>query len=272
LTIVGLASIELGITRDTGGVGVRAYTSVLSHVLLMLEEIDRLATPGQASRPEWAVRGMSETETEFRLSLLPRTLPRKRDLESLSKPPLALVEGVQRLAVIPEIPRLFSEGVVLRLDHVGQQIGRGGITGLTVTCANGTRTPDVALTDEVKQHARQAVETASIAWSSVVGVLDVISSRRERRQIGLLTDEGRAVVCDVRTVPRDTVLAAFERRVVAAGVLKRNARGQAVRLDVESLEVLGAEPTVRARDLLGAAPDVTNGLSNDDFMAGLRDR
>jgi hypothetical protein len=182
------------------------------------------------------------------------------------------VAGVKVLADAPEIPRLFSEEVVQRVDRVGQQIGHSGITGLTVTSVNGSRTPDVALTDAVKQNARQAVETASIAWSSVVGVLDVISARRQRRQIGLLTDEGRAVVCNTGTLPREQVFAAFERRVVASGLLKRNARGQAVSLDVETLETLPQRLPMGAGDLLGAAPNITGGLTNEEFMAALRDR
>lgn len=49
-------AVEVGITGTDGGIGIRAYTQLLSHVRFMLEEIDRLAAPGDLSRPEWAVR------------------------------------------------------------------------------------------------------------------------------------------------------------------------------------------------------------------------
>lgn len=266
-----MSAVELGIRRDAGGVSVRAYTQLLTHVLAMLEEIDRLATPGRVGRPEWAVRSVSESASTLRMTLLPRTLPRHRDLDSLSVPPQALVSGVEALAEVPEIPRLFSATVVSRVDEVGQQVGRRGVAGVLMASVNGGRTAEVPLTEEVQRNARRAVEPSSISWSSVVGILDVISARRERRQIGLLTDRG-AVVCNVQNLSRDLVFRAFERRVVAAGLLKRNARGQAVRLDAESLEILSDKPSASARDLLGAAPNVTGGLSDEEFMGRLRDR
>src|SRR6266516_6651987 len=117
-----MSAVELGIRRDAGGVSVRAYTRLLTHVLAMLEEIDRLATPGRVARPEWAVRSVSESASTFRMTLLPRTLPRRRDLESVSVPPRALVSGVEALAGQPEIPQLFSANVVSHVDEVGQQV------------------------------------------------------------------------------------------------------------------------------------------------------
>jgi hypothetical protein len=241
---VALAAVEVGITGADGGIGVRAYTQLLSHVRVMLEEIDRLATPGSISRPEWAVRSAEMTDSVFKVVLLPRTLPRRRDPDSLSVPPMALVEGVRSLANLPEIPHLFSEPVVSHVEDAS-----------------------------VRENARRAVLPASVAWSSVVGVLDVISARREKRRVGLLTDQGRAVLCNVQNVPRDQLFDAFEKKVVAAGSLRRNSRGQPVRLDVESLDVLPPiGPLVSARDLLGAARGVFEPLSSEEFMAVLRDR
>lgn len=266
------AAVEVGITAADGGVAVRAYTQLLRHVLVMLEEIDRLAVPGDVARPEWAIRSAVTVSDEFRVILLPRTLPKQRDPDSLSIPPLALVDGVRSLADAPEIPRLFSEPVVSHVDQLGHQIGRRGITGVTMTSVNGQRSSGAAVTEAVRQNARRAVEPVSAAWSSVVGVLDVISARREKRRIGLLTSEGRAVVCNVQQLPNDLVFEAFEKKVVAAGILRRNGRGQAVSLDAESLEILPTEQRVTARDLLGAAPDVTGPLTINEFMAVIRDR
>ncbi len=264
--------MEVGITSADGGVAVRAYTRLLNHVLVMLEEIDRLAAPGNIARPEWAVRSARDEGPQLIVTLLPRVVPERRDAASLSVPPLALVDGVRSLATNPEIPPYFSEPVVTRVDQIGQQIGRRGIVGVAMAGVNAERTPEAPVTEVVRQNAHSAIEPASTAWSSVVGVLDVISARREKRRIGLLMDEGRAVLCNVQALPRDVVFQAFERRVAAAGLLRRNARGQAVRLDVESLEVLPSERLVGAQELLGAAREVTGGLTDQDFMAVLRDR
>lgn len=64
-----------------------------------------------------------------------------------------------------------------------------------------------------------------------------------------------------------------EKRVAAAGRLRRNSSGQPVRLDVESLEPLPLlEPVVSARDLLGAGRGIIEPSDARDFMAVLRDR
>jgi hypothetical protein len=270
---VALAAVEVGITGEDGGIAVRAYTQLLSHVRLMLEEIDRLAAPGEVSRPEWAVRSAATRGSTFTVVLLPRTLPRRRDPDSLSIPPMALVDGVRLLASAPEIPPLFSEPVVSHVDKVGGQIGKSGIAGVSMISVNDNRSPEAPVTEAVRENARRAVQPASVAWSSVVGVLDLISARREKRRVGLLTDQGRAVVCNVEQLPKELVFEAFEKRVIAAGCLRRNSRGQPVRLDVETLEILAVEPPrVSARDLLGAARGIIEPSSNEGLMAVLRGR
>jgi hypothetical protein len=269
---VALAAVEVDIAVADGGVAVRAYTQLLNRVRFMLEEIDRLAAPGDAARPEWAITSARTTGLRFSALLLPRTLPKRRDPDSLSIPPVALVDGVRSLANIPEIPRLFSEPVVSHVSQVGQQIGKSGIMGVSMASVNGDRS-SAPVTEAVRLNARRAVEPASVAWSSLVGILDVISARREKRRVGLLTEQGRAVTCDVQRLPREVLFEAFERRVVVGGRLRRNSRGQPVRLDVDSLEILPhLESYVGARDLLGIGRGIIKPEENDDFMAMLRDR
>jgi hypothetical protein len=270
---VALAAVEVEITGADGGIGVRAYTQLLGHIRFMLEEIDRLAVSGNVSRPEWAVRSANTTGSTFRVVLLPRTLPKRRDPDSLSIPPLALVEGVRSLGSVPEIPHLFSEPVVSHVDKVGEQIGKSGVAGVCVISVNGDRSPEAPVDDAVRQNAQRAVQPVSVAWSSVVGVLDVISARREKRRVGLLTDQGRAVLCNVQSLSKEQLFDAFEKRVVAAGRLRRNSRGQPVRLDVESLDILpSVGPLVSARDLLGAARGIIQPSNGEELMAVLRDR
>ena len=268
-----LAAVEVGITGADGGVGIRAYTQVLTHVRGMLDDIDRLAEPGDISRPEWAVRWAATADGAFRIRLLPRSLPRQRNAASLSVPPVALVEGVRTLGQAAEIPRLFSEAVVGKVAKIAAQIGKSGVTAVQFASINGHRSAEAPVTPVVQANARSAISPASLAWSSVTGVLDVISARSDTLKVGLLTDQGQAVACDVRSIAEETVLRSFNRRVVAAGILHRNSIGQPVRLVAESVEILSREaPAVSARELLGAGRGVIEPSDNEQFMAVLRDR
>lgn len=67
-------TVELLLAQQPGGVAIRSYTSLLDQILLALEELDRVAVPGRASRPEWAVRDISTAAGQLRLLLSPRTL------------------------------------------------------------------------------------------------------------------------------------------------------------------------------------------------------
>jgi hypothetical protein len=271
---VAQAAVEVKITASDGGVAIRAYTRLLDNVRSMLEEIDRVVAPGSHELPEWAVRSAVGHGSQHRVTLLPRTPAKASSLgvDAWSASPVALVDGIASLAIEPEIPRYFSQPVVERVEKIGQQVGHRGIIQVAVTTFNGSRSPDAVVTPEVRRNAREAVEPASTAWSSLTGILDVISARREKRRIGILTDQGRAVQCNVRQISRQELFDAFERRVVVSGRLRRNARGQAVWLDVETLETLPTHREVRARDLLGAARNLLSPVNQEEFMAVLRDR
>jgi hypothetical protein len=61
--------------------------------------------------------------------------------------------------------------------------------------------------------------------------------------------------------------AAWNKRVVAGGILTRNAAGQAVRLDLEELILLPDETEqISAWNLLGIDPDYTGALSTDEYL------
>jgi len=265
-------TVELLLAQQPGGVAIRSYTSLLDQILLALEELDRVAVPGRASRPEWAVRDISTAAGQLRLLLSPRTLPRARGEETLARAGSALVAGVLALSEEPEIPILFSETTVLRVDAIGSRIGHGGVAGVGLTSINGVTSDTAYVSEAVQRNAAEAVEPATVAYSSLIGKLDVISARRERRRIGLLTEAGRPVLCDVQRLPRQIILDAFEQRVLVSGRLRRNSRGQPVRLDVDAIEEVTEPAPVLARDLLGAAPELTDGLSTEDYMAVVRGR
>ena len=136
---------------------------------------------------------------------------------------------------------------------------------------NGSRGASAQIDTHVQLNARAAVEPVSLAYSSMTGVLDVISSRRERRRVGLLTDTGRPIICNVDRLDKQVIIGAFEHRVIVSGLLKRNGAGQPVRLDADALELIEARPVVRARDLLGIIPS-SSGTGYADAMNKIRRR
>jgi hypothetical protein len=67
-------------------------------------------------------------------------------------------------------------------------------------------------------------------------------------------------------------LAAFDKRVIVSGLLRRNGRGQPVRLDVDQLELAPKSESISASELVGAAMDLGGELSATEFVARQRGR
>lgn len=261
--------LELRIERDSFGVALTAYTSLFQQVSAMLQEIDRHVLPGRVPRLTWAVRDTYTETGTLVVSLSPRKQPTRRPLGTNVVTTQALIDGVRVLEQTPEIPRYFDENSVQRVVNVGDRLGRDGITGLAVAMGD-----DVARIDQsVQVNAREAVTEASSSFSSVVGRLDQVSVRRGRRRVGLLTDVGRAVTCEVDRLDEGMVLASFDTRVVVSGLLRRNGLGQPVRLEAEAIEPAPprAKP-VSVDDLVGVAAKLWPGLSNDEVMDQVRER
>lgn len=258
-----------------GGVPARAYATVLQQVTFALEEIDRITHPTPATRPAWSVTRTDWSASSGPLLLLtPDADPKRRSTEDISKPARTLVDGVLTLSGVPEIPDGFSEGVIERIGNVRRQIdGRDrSLHAVTLVSVNGTRSTPAEVSEVVGRNAKAAVTGTSYAYGSLVGTLDVISARRHKRRIGLLPDHGSAVTCNVDKLPDDMVVGSFNKRVVVGGLLRRNSRGQVVRLDADHLELAPRRPAVRAADLVGAVPDLGDGLSVSDYLARQRGR
>lgn len=248
--MAGVLEISLG-TAD-GWVTPRSYGVVLDQLNHSLEELDRLAEPVRKRRAVWRVVNTGWKTNGPTISLRPDVARDQRSTADLLRPSLALVGGVRRLRVEPEIPQHFSEGLMTRIANVAGQISRPG-TGLTAVSIRTVGVDDApaAIDDAVRSNVTRAVESASIAYGSVVGTLDLISTRGKHDRVGLLSDLGPPINCVVDSIPRGEFLTRLDQRVIVAGLIKRNGRGQIVRIDADTVEPAPALPPLRAADFLG---------------------
>ncbi len=255
------------IGRDAGGVSVRTYVQLFQQIIAALEVVDRLHFPGRMHRLDWAVQSTTSEDDTLVAHLAPRSVSSRRPINSVDMTAAALVNGVAVLEHTPEIPRYFDERVIDRVRMVGDRLGQHGVRSIGVS--NQDR--HASIDDDVRRNAREAITEASSAYSSLVGRLDVISNRRDRLRVGLLTDQSRAVICEVDRLDRRLVLDHFDKRVVVAGLLRRNALGQPVKLEAESIEVLPPqEPRASAYELLGLMAD--DPRSTEQVMDDVRGR
>ena len=266
-----LQGIEVIVDGARREVEVGRYTKVLNDTVWLLQQIDRLAYQ-QAPRLHWAIADTSSNGV-FRARLVPRTIPSKRPALSAHVPPQALVEGLASLAERAEIPDLFTEASVQRVDKLGEPTG--GIRGVQLASISdsGSVGEPVRVDEALRQHARSAIAPQEKSVGSVSGLLDVLNARRRGVVRGSIFNARtrRAVTCLIPATRIDEVTSAFGHKVLVGGPLTRNELGQVIHIELVDLEVQPDDfrvPTVD--EILGIDPEWTGGLSIDDYLARVR--
>jgi hypothetical protein len=245
-----------------------AYTTVLNQVRLALDELDHLVLPGRQPRVEWGIGEMSTDNGVHVARLVPLEIPRHRDLFSVALAPSGFVEGVQLLNEVPEIPSPFNVGMVERVGRIAEQIGHGNIEHVQLASVNG-HALETVVTRGTASNIRAAVKTVRQSNGSVIGTLDVLSARGRSAGAQILNEATRTAVT-VRPgeqISHQKLRDAWEHRVLARGLLHRNAAGQVTKIDVEDLELLAPRRQQSPRALLGLAPSATGNLSTDEYLA-----
>ena len=155
-------------------------------------------------------------------------------------------------------------------------LDKGALTGLWTGLLGVEKVGDyVALDGDVVKQARSAVKQAEVSIGSITGSLDAIKKVRNGVRATIYDPvRHRAVTCSAGLQMADDIRKAWDHRVTLRGRITRNAYGQPIRMTVNSLEVLPDDDSNRApvRDLHGALPDMTGGLSVSGFLDRARRR
>lgn len=264
--------IEVSLDGARGDVEVSRYARALTDTVWLLTHIDRLAVRETQARLRWTIADTSANGV-LRARLTPRTIPDKRPAETVAVSPRALVDGLMALTERPEIPDLFTEASVHRVDRLGEPTG--GVRGITLApvTADGDVGQPVPITETVREHARAAVAPRETSTGSVVGVLDVLNARSRGRIKGSIYNARtrHAVTCVVPADHSSQFVEAFGRKVLVGGLLTRNELGQVISIEVAELQILPEDfrtPTVD--ELLGIDPGWTGDLSTAQYLARVR--
>lgn len=241
----------------------------LNEVVSSLQEIDRIHLL-RGTRATWVMADMDRQAEDLILRLEPRNVPVKRD--DMMVPAEALVRGATTLTQQPVVPELFAPKTVTRLGTLAEP--RGGIQSVSLATYNGQTNKEVVLSDPVRENAAAAVKPFEVAYGSVSGTLSGVRDARGKTVRVTVRDTiGRQAIEGI--VPEsmaEDLRSAWRHRVVLSGKVRRNARGQAIRIDVDRLELLPEGNTGRpsTEALLGVGADWLGGMTVDDFLREVR--
>ncbi|UUN28585.1 hypothetical protein [Streptomyces sp. FIT100] len=271
ITDIGGAALEVRITPSHQRLDLQAYTSILSEVRKSLEEVDRIAIPARTPRMQWAIKDMSMRQ-DVRILLVPKVIPNKRAISTLSVPTEGLVSGVRSLSRVAEIPAYFTDATVHRVEQIGKHVRSGDVDRVSVA---SMRIPtEAAVVDQATTiNAARAIEPVKKSFSSVTGVLEVLEHRTGRSPRAFLRVDGskHGVRVEAREDQSSLLREAWGERVLAEGLLKRNILGQPVSLVLDTIENAPDRGNALSPwELLGVDPDFTEGLSTEEYIRRVR--
>ncbi len=252
----------------------RAEVSRVAHtlntVVWSLREIDRVHLL-RGTRATWVMADMERDAHDLVMRLETRFVPANRDHDDMLVPAVALVEGAEVLQREPTVPRLFAPSTVQRLASLAAPAG--GVQGVTLATYNGALNSRVELTDGLRVHASQAVKPFEVTHGSVSGMLSGLRDTKKKSLRVTVRDENGKQAVDgfVPEAMTEELRHAWRHRVLLSGKVKRNSRGQAIRIDVDRIERLpegnAGRPSTEA--LLGAGANWLDGLTVDQLLEEL---
>lgn len=251
---------------------VTRFTKTLDEIVRSLREIDRVYLM-RGTRATWVMADLRHDHDEMVVRLEARASTSARTAEDMLVPVMAFVAGAASLNEVAVIPRLFSPTTVERLASLAE--AKQGVQSVSVAAYNGQVGPRVALSDSVREHAREAVRPFEISYGSISGVLDLVGTSHRQRgmRLSIYDPAGRQAV-DGFVAERlaEELRLMWRHRVLAGGKIKRNRRGQVIRIEVDRIERLPDDDRGRpdTDQVLGMAPDWLNGQSVDQYLREVR--
>lgn len=268
--MTALTALDVQVTQSEQKPDLNRFIATLGGLSKALLDVDRAATPGRVPRPRWLVDDLRHEGEHFHVQLTAAPV-NKRDMESLLRPVTALVSGIRELREQPELPPFYSETTIDRLIVVAKP--REGIQEVALAPVNGQVGPYEALDERVLDNARSAVKEAERSIGSITGTLTGLKTTKQGLRIAIHDPVARRTINGTSTLSlAEELRLSWNHRCILRGRIARNLVGQALRISVTNVERLPDDREERniTRQLLGADPNWTGGLTVDEYMREVR--
>lgn len=270
---MGANGLQVTLRQGRERAEIGRFTRTLDEVVLSLKEIDEVYLD-RGTRPVWILDSVRTRGHTLTIRLAPRDLPKKRELGDMLVPVKALVDGARTLEHEPSVPKLFQPATVSRIAKLA--IPHDGVQSVALATYNGQVGEKVHLDDRVKANALAAVQPNYYTLGTVVGRVFAVGENRKRHTLRLaIRDENRGTVVEAHTPEELEPEArdAWRHRVIVGGEIRMNARGQAVRIDVDRIDRMPEDNSGRpvTESVLGCiSPDRLEGLTVDELLERMR--
>lgn len=258
--------VRLHLGGPEGEIAGDAFLEAASAFLGLLDG----AAQGAGDNPTWTVQDLAIGSANFAVQVAGEP----RATETAERSVRTVLDGLSTLREHAIMPTAFSEGMVRKVRTLAQTLERHGVRDISIGAQTGATTfEDISVDEVIGRHAEQALRTSSESLGSVEGVFDRLYLRDRRREAGLIDEvTGVAVNCTFPKEMTHRIQEALLSKVVAWGVLRRNAAGQKLSLAIEDFETIGDPgPIEPVENFVGIFPeDWTGGRDSVEWVRGQR--
>jgi len=267
-----VATLRFEIDGEPPYVAFSTFVTAALKLKQLLRELDQVISGRYGGTLQWYVSSLTSSRN-LGIEVLSRvrTSPTRARVPDVSGQVAAsLVTGfdnVEHRAISP--PYLSEYG----LQHLGEMLdvlNKNGARGYTATDVEHART--VTVSRSAAETVRQLLPIRRSTLGSVDGRLEAISIHRRPKFIVYHGLTSKAVTCvfEGSDVMLETVKDILGRRVLVSGTVHSNIKGEPVRIDVADIRILGAENLPTTRELTGSHPDITDGMTAEEYIRSLR--
>ena len=192
---------------------------------------------------------------------------KKRGPDDAQEVGRTLVSGLASLSK-GQRPTTFDDIALELAKGLAELKGHGGIDSLLLIDQNGAAPTTLPISPRIAASVDEFIGARYESLGMVEGRLELVSSHGGVMRCNVYEKLlGKPVKCFVPNEMRATVLESFDQDVVAHGIVKRDASGQARQIALHHLDRV-TKVSNPPRSLAGLAPDFTDGVDSADYIKG----
>lgn len=262
-----MARVTLTVRGELREISLESFVLILRESHSILQELDKAISEQRNGTLKWVISGLQSgsavIEAESRVT--------RGDEDFGPEVVQHFIDGIHVIQIQGVTPARFSLDSMFSMRKIVRTLGTNGVSTLDVAVPELDKSVELSSEAETNVQALVGVHHKSIG--SVEGRLELISIHQRSRRFNVYHSITRkAVRCNLPKEIENEVVGSLGRRVIVSGLVSYNIRGEPLSVNVDNLRVLKEEnylPSID--DMLGMAPDITGGLTTEDYIRRLRD-
>ena len=261
-----MARLRLYVDGNAQELSFDSFLGVMGNALDVLRDLDSAISSDPDGTLKWVITELGLGSATVGI----QSVNVKPPTDYSSEVAASYVDGLQQIEYEGSTPPYFSDFDLRKTQQLARLLTTNGAWRFRATYVDGQKTAEI--TSRAGTNAAQLTAPKHRSLGSVTGRLEMISVHRGNRFSVYDALTRRAVGCGFKEDMLELVKDALGRRVLASGIVQYNFKGEAIRVQLESLEMLPREDELPSPETIrGMAPDFTGDLKTEEFLRRVRD-